>query len=220
MLRLKGVTKKYKEKIIFKESDFFANAGEIVLLMGKSGIGKSTLLDILSGIKLYNSGSYWFKNEEVFPKNDKEMSAFRNKYIGYILQDFALIDDYTVKENIQLPSLYKNDVDSDKLIKKIKILTAQFGLEEVYDKKVKEISGGQKQRVAIIRSIILDPMIYLADEPTTNLDIDNFELVIKLFRKLRNEGKIIIIATHDERILDIADRIYRIENYKLIEEST
>lgn len=220
MLRLKGVTKKYKEKIIFKESDFFANAGEIVLLMGKSGIGKSTLLDILSGIKLYNSGSYWFKNEQVFPKNDKEMSAFRNRYIGYILQDFALIDDYTVKENIQLPSLYKNDVDSDKLIKKIKTLTAQFGLEEVYDKKVKEISGGQKQRVAIIRSIILDPTIYLADEPTTNLDIDNFELVIKLFRKLRNEGKIIIIATHDERILDIADRVYRIENYKLIEEST
>ncbi len=184
--------------------------------MGKSGIGKSTLLDIIAGIKRFDTGDYYYLNEKISPKDDEKMSAFRNKTIGYILQDFALIDEYTVMENIMLPSLYNSNVKRERIAERAKKLAEQFDLLEVINKKVKNISGGQKQRVAIIRSLILNPPIILADEPTTNLDLENFELVMKMFKSLKAEGKTIIIATHDERILDISDRTYKIENYQLV----
>lgn len=216
MLKVENMTKTYKDKIIFQNTNFKAESGEIVLLMGKSGIGKSTLLDIIAGIKRFDTGDYYYLNEKISPKDDEKMSAFRNKTIGYILQDFALIDEYTVMENIMLPSLYNSNVKRERIAERAKKLAEQFDLLEVINKKVKNISGGQKQRVAIIRSLILNPPIILADEPTTNLDLENFELVMKIFKSLKAEGKTIIIATHDERILDISDRTYKIENYQLV----
>jgi len=216
MLKVENMTKTYKDKIIFQNTNFKAESGEIVLLMGKSGIGKSTLLDIIAGIKRFDTGDYYYLNEKISPKDDEKMSAFRNKTIGYILQDFALIDEYTVMENIMLPSLYNSNVKRERIAERAKKLAEQFDLLEVINKKVKNISGGQKQRVAIIRSLILNPPIILADEPTTNLDLENFELVMKMFKSLKAEGKTIIIATHDERILDISDRTYKIENYQLV----
>lgn len=216
MLKVENMTKTYKDKIIFQNTNFKAESGEIVLLMGKSGIGKSTLLDIIAGIKRFDTGDYYYLNEKISPKDDEKMSAFRNKTIGYILQDFALIDEYTVMENIMLPSLYNSNVKRERIAERAKKLAEQFDLLEVINKKVKNISGGQKQRVAIIRSLILNPPIILADEPTTNLDLENFELVMKMFKSLKAEVKTIIIATHDERILDISDRTYKIENYQLV----
>lgn len=216
MLKVENMTKTYKDKIIFQNTNFKAESGEIVLLMGKSGIGKSTLLGIIAGIKRFHTGDYYYLNEKISPKDDEKMSAFRNKTIGYILQDFALIDEYTVMENIMLPSLYNSNVKRERIAERAKKLAEQFDLLEVINKKVKNISGGQKQRVAIIRSLILNPPIILADEPTTNLDLENFELVMKMFKSLKAEGKTIIIATHDERILDISDRTYKIENYQLV----
>ena len=216
MVRIENMTKTYKDKIIFKNTNFRAESGEIVLLMGKSGIGKSTLLDMIAGIKRFDTGEYYYLNERIFPEDDEKMSVFRNETIGYILQDFALIDEYTVMENIMLPSLYHSHVKKDSISERAKKLAEQFDLLEVLNKKVKNISGGQKQRVAIIRSFILDPLIILADEPTTNLDLENFELVMQTFNRLKSEGKTIIIATHDERILAIANKVYKIENHQLV----
>lgn len=216
MLSLNNITKKYKDKVIFQNADFEAATGEIVLLMGQSGIGKSTFLDIIAGIKSFDSGRYYYQNQEIFPKNDEQMSAFRNQTIGYILQDFALIDDYSVLENIILPSFYNAAMDTEAAKERARYLSDKFDLTEILPSKVKNISGGQKQRVAIVRSLILDPPIILADEPTTNLDAKNFDFVMETFKEAAHKGKMIIIATHDERILNIADKVYQVENYKLI----
>ena len=216
MLSLIDITKKYKDKVIFQNANFEAEIGEIVLLMGQSGIGKSTFLDIIAGIKSFDSGKYCYQNKEIYPKNDDQMSSFRNQTIGYILQDFALIDDYSVLENIILPSFYNAHMDTEDAKERARYLSDKFDLTEILHSKVKNISGGQKQRVAIVRSLILDPSIILADEPTTNLDTKKFDFVMETFKELATKGKLIIIATHDERILTIADKVYQVQNYKLI----
>ncbi|NLM67378.1 MAG: ABC transporter ATP-binding protein [Enterococcus sp.] len=217
MLKLDGINKTYKSKKVFNKAHFVAKNGEITLLLGKSGSGKSTLLDIISGIKQFDSGNYYVNDTLIVSDDDDFMSNFRNREIGYILQDFALINDYSVLDNIILPSFYNDKYTRKEIEKKAKSFASEFGISEVLEKKVKHISGGQKQRVAIIRSLILNPNIILADEPTTNLDSENFTFIMEIFKKLKKENKIVIIATHDNRIMKIADKLYKINHYKIEE---
>ena len=217
MLKLEKICKKYDNKNIFCNVNFQASTGEIVLLTGESGIGKTTFLEIIAGLRKIDSGKYYYDNQEILSNDDDIMSDFRNKNIGYILQDFALVDDYTVLENIILPVLYSRFFSKEEAILRAKSFAVKFYLEKELDKKVRFISGGQKQRVAIIRSLILNPEIILADEPTTNLDKNNFRLVLEMFQELKKQEKIIIIATHDYRIKKIADRTYKIVNQEIIE---
>lgn len=217
MLKLEKICKKYDNKNIFCNVNFQASTGEIVLLTGESGIGKTTFLEIIAGLRKIDSGKYYYDNQEILSNDDDIMSDFRNKNIGYILQDFALVDDYTVLENIILPVLYSRFFSKEEVILRAKSFAVKFSLEKELDKKVRFISGGQKQRVAIIRSLILNPEIILADEPTTNLDKNNFRLVLEMFQELKKQEKIIIIATHDDRIKKIADRTYKIVNQEIIE---
>lgn len=217
MLKLEKICKKYDNKNIFCNVNFQASTGEIVLLTGESGIGKTTFLEIIAGLRKIDSGKYYYDNQEILSNDDDIMSDFRNKNIGYILQDFALVDDYTVLENIILPVLYSRFFSKEEAILRAKSFAVKFYLEKELDKKVRFISGGQKQRVAIIRSLILNPEIILADEPTTNLDKNNFRLVLEIFQELKKQEKIIIIATHDDRIKKIADRTYKIVNQEIIE---
>ncbi|WP_461203265.1 ABC transporter ATP-binding protein [Enterococcus sp. N342-3-1-2] len=211
MIRLEGVTKSYNKKNILTNANFLAKEGEITLLTGKSGSGKSTLLNIISGIQVYDSGNYFVNKVKLDVDDDRYMSQFRNAKIGYIVQDYALIEDYSVLENILLPSMYNKKFEKKDIQDKANVLAKDFGLFDSIDKKVKHISGGQKQRTAIARSLILDPAIILADEPTTNLDEENFLLIIELFEALKRAKKLIIIATHDDRIKSIANKIYRID---------
>ena len=217
MLKLEKICKKYDNKNIFCNVNFQASTVEIVLLTGESGIGKTTFLEIIAGLRKIDSGKYYYDNQEILSNDDDIMSDFRNKNIGYILQDFALVDDYTVLENIILPVLYSRFFSKEEAILRAKSFAVKFSLEKELDKKVRFISGGQKQRVAIIRSLILNPEIILADEPTTNLDKNNFRLVLEMFQELKKQEKIIIIATHDDRIKKIADRTYKIVNQEIIE---
>lgn len=217
MLKLEKICKKYDNKNIFCNVNFQASTGEIVLLTGESGIGKTTFLEIIAGLRKIDSGKYYYDNQEILSNDDDIMSDFRNKNIGYILQDFALVDDYTVLENIILPVLYSRFFSKEEAILRAKSFAVKFSLEKELDKKVRFISGGQKQRVAIIRSLILNPEIILADEPTTNLDKNNFRLILEMFQELKKQEKIIIIATHDDRIKKIADRTYKIVNQEIIE---
>lgn len=217
MICLEHVSKSFKEKIIFTDLNFHADFGEISVLFGKSGIGKSTFLNIIAGLKLIDKGQYLYKGTILNTKNDKEMSDFRSLHIGYIPQDFALIEDYTVKENLLLPFFYRKNLSKIEIEARMQTLISYFELSTILNKKVRSISGGQKQRVAIIRSLMIEPDIILADEPTANLDKENLQLVIDLFMKERENGKIIIIATHDERIQSIADHIYHIKDYRLEE---
>lgn len=219
MIRLEGVTKSYNKKNILTNANFLAKEGEITLLTGKSGSGKSTLLNIISGIQVYDSGNYFVNKVKLDVDDDRYMSQFRNAKIGYIVQDYALIEDYSVLENILLPSMYNKKFEKKDIQDKANVLAKDFGLFDSIDKKVKHISGGQKQRTAIARSLILDPEIILADEPTTNLDEENFLLIIDLFEALKRAKKLIIIATHDDRIKSIANKIYRIDGTILKQES-
>jgi len=211
MIRLEGVTKSYNKKNVLINANLLAKEGEITLLTGKSGSGKSTLLNIISGIQVYDSGNYFVNKVKLDVDDDRYMSQFRNAKIGYIVQDYALIEEYSVLENILLPSMYNKKFEKKDIQAKANVLAKDFGLFDSIDKKVKHISGGQKQRTAIARSLILDPAIILADEPTTNLDEENFLLIIELFEALKRAKKLIIIATHDDRIKSIANKIYRID---------
>ncbi|WP_313508898.1 ABC transporter ATP-binding protein [Enterococcus sp.] len=219
MIRLEGVTKSYNKKNVLINANLHAKEGEITLLTGKSGSGKSTLLNIISGIQVYDSGNYFVNKVKLDVYDDQYMSQFRNAKIGYIVQDYALIEEYSVLENILLPSMYNKKFEKKDIQDKAILLAKDFGLFDIIYKKVKHISGGQKQRTAIARSLILDPAIILADEPTTNLDEENFLLIIDLFESLKKAKKLIIIATHDDRIKSIANKIYRIDDTILEQES-
>jgi len=219
MIRLEGVTKSYNKKNVLINANLHAKEGEITLLTGKSGSGKSILLNIISGIQVYDSGNYFVNKVKLDVYDDQYMSQFRNAKIGYIVQDYALIEEYSVLENILLPSMYNKKFEKKDIQDKAILLAKDFGLFDIIYKKVKHISGGQKQRTAIARSLILDPAIILADEPTTNLDEENFLLFIDLFESLKKAKKLIIIATHDDRIKSIANKIYRIDDTILEQES-
>lgn len=218
MLRLENISKTFKDKLIFQDANLEAEPGKLVLLMGESGAGKSTMLNIIAGMKTFNSGDYYFNGKKINSRNDEFMSGFRNKWIGYILQDFSLIEEYTVLENIVLPSYYQSQIERGTVQQKAIELAYKYKLQTVLNESVKNISGGQKQRVALVRSIILNPVIILADEPTSHLDADNFNLVIETFQELKKQKNILIIATHDERFREIADKIYRIKKYQLVVE--
>ncbi|OTN76664.1 hypothetical protein A5886_001742 [Enterococcus sp. 8G7_MSG3316] len=219
MIRIDGLTKYYHKKPLLINTSFIAEKGQITLLTGKSGAGKTTLLNIIAGLQAFDSGTYWINDDKIDVRNDQWMSQFRNKEIGYIVQDYALISDYSVLENILLTSFYNKNHNKQDALDKATQLAKNFGLSEILDKKVKRISGGQKQRTAIARSLILDPSIILADEPTTHLDEENFKLIMQLFESLKEANTLLIIATHDDRIKLIADKIYRIEDCLLKQQS-
>lgn len=219
MLKLEKITKKYRNHYIFEAADFVANPSEITLLIGESGIGKTTLLEIIAGLKSINSGTLTYKDQLLPIDDDEEMSRFRSEKIGYIVQDFALIEDYTVMDNLCLPFFYKNR-DRKKVVDREEIMqqAAALSIDSLLDKRVKDISGGQKQRVAILRSLLTDPEIILADEPTSNLDEENFNAVLSLLKSCREKNKIVIVSTHDVRLRELADRVYRVKDYRLVEE--
>lgn len=141
------------------------------------------------------------------------MSQFRRDHIGYIAQDFALFQDYTVLENLLVPVLHQKK-HRQEYIKRAGNFSKRFGFNDMLKNVVKNISGGQKQRVAIARSLMLNPDMILADDPTTNLDKKNFEVMTTLFNQLKKERKYVIIASHDERIIALADKKYNISNFK------
>lgn len=207
MIKLEGVSKSYQKKRIFSNIHMEIKRGELTIVCGKSGIGKTTLLEMLAGLRGLDTGRYLYCEQNVPFDDDEKMSAFRNAHIGYMVQDFALIEDYTVLENLLLPSLYSKTHSREQVEVKAMELANRFDVMEILDEKVKNISGGQKQRISLIRSLILNPAIILADEPTSNLDSENFHLVVNLFQELRNEGKIILISTHDERLFEVADTL-------------
>lgn len=192
--------------------------GEMIAIVGPSGSGKSTLLNVIGCLDTIDQGMYLLNNEKINDFNNRKLSKLRNKTFGFIVQYFALIDDYTVYENIKLPLMYskvvrKNDKQAiDRLLNYLKIS----------DKKncyPSEISGGQSQRTAIARALVNDPQIILADEPTGALDSKTGQEVIDLFEKLNKEGKTIIIVTHDLNIAKRCKRIVRIEDGMIKDEN-
>ncbi|WP_278600640.1 ABC transporter ATP-binding protein [Clostridium tertium] len=220
MIKLKGINKYYssgEEKLqALKDVDLDVAKGEFLAIMGPSGSGKSTMIKILGLLDKEFEGSYFLDEKEVKTLNDDLLSNLRNEKIGFVFQDFNLIDRLTIKENIELPMLYmgrgiKETKDKVKeLLEKVKLL------DKIY-KYPKQLSGGQQQRISIVRSLVNNPDIIIADEPTGALDSKTSEEIIEIFNELNKEGITIILITHDINVAKKAKRIVKIFDGQLKE---
>lgn len=220
MIKLQNVVKTYNPK---KANEFTAlkgvsaeiNDGEMVAIIGKSGAGKSTLLHILACIDSYEDGEYYIDDSLVKKLSERKYAEIRNEKIGIVMQDFALVEDFSAIENVMIPlSFSKKKIKGKKEIA-LKALES-VGMGEYAKKACNKLSGGQKQRVAIARAIVNDPAMILADEPTGALDTKTSAEIMELFHELNERGKTIIIVTHDPLVAEQCDRIIEISDGKII----
>ena len=191
---------------------------EFVAIIGQSGSGKSTLMNMLGCLDVPTSGRYLLHNQDISDLEDDELSDVRNREIGFIFQGFNLIQSMTAYENVELPLIYRGIGKKERTDLSKKSLE-KVGLAHRMDHKPAQMSGGQQQRVAIARAIAQAPPIILADEPTGNLDSNSTKEIMQILRELHKEGRTVIIITHDNEIAEQADRVIRISDGKIIEDT-
>lgn len=220
MIELINITKIYgkgAEKIIaLDDVDFTAENGKFYAILGKSGSGKSTMLNIIGALDRPTSGDVFINGNDIAAYKEKDLAIYRNSMIGFVFQSFYLEPTYTVEDNIALPLLI-NDVKKKERRQRVEEVLEKIGISELIDKKANDISGGQKQRVALARALITNPSIILADEPTGNLDNVSGREVIQILRKLADEGKTVIMVTHNREDAETADIIKTLVDGKLID---
>ena len=221
MIQIKNLVKIYNkgktnEFCALKGIDLSIEEGEMVAIIGKSGAGKSTLLHILAAIDSYDKGSYLVDGVSVGDLKEKDRARFRNQKIGIVMQDYALIDEYTIEENVQIPLIFGKVKGND--VRREKIMTAleNVGLAELAKKPVRQLSGGQKQRVAIARALVNNPAFLLADEPTGALDSKTSGEIVDVFEKLNQGGKTVIIVTHDMEVAARCGRVIEISDGEIV----
>ncbi|MBU5294204.1 ABC transporter ATP-binding protein [Anaerosalibacter bizertensis] len=201
--------------VALKDINLSIEDGELVSIMGPSGSGKSTLLNIIGCLDTQTKGEYTLEGRKIIGLSNKEMSKIRNTTLSFVFQNFALLKDYTVYENIELPLLYRNMKKSKKK-EKIYYYMDKLGIRDLEKKKPKHISGGQQQRVAIARALVGEAKIILADEPTGALDQKTGKELLDLLISLNTEGKTIIIVTHDVNVANMTNRLIKLEDGKII----
>jgi putative ABC transport system ATP-binding protein len=204
---------------ILENIDLSLHRGEFIAIMGPSGSGKTTLLYTLGCLERPSSGSYLLDGVNIIAATDNELSHIRANSIGFIFQTFNLLPGLNVYENIEAPFLYRS-LDDSRINGRIMDSIAQVGLLERIRHKPSELSGGEMQRVAIARAICADPLLVLADEPTGNLDSHTGMEILKIFKKLHDNGSTIILITHDREVASVADRIVYLRDGKLINNAT
>lgn len=196
---------------VLKGINLTIQQGKIYAVVGESGSGKTTLLNIIGKLTEPTSGSYFFNGEDVSRYTDKNAAKFRNRDIGFVIQDFALIEDKTVEENVAVPLLFSKCRLSE-MNQKIDGILERLHISELKNKKVKFLSGGQKQRTAIARALIMSPKLLLADEPTGCLDSNTANDIMQLFLEVKEENTTIIIVTHSMSIADKCDYVIHIQD--------
>lgn len=220
LIKVKNLQKEYhvsgETVIAVNNVNFEINKGDIVTIMGASGSGKSTLLTMLGGLTSPANGKVFVDSIDVFELNSNQLAAFRREYIGFVFQSFQLIPYLTVFENIMLPLILK-DISLKEKRESVFEIIKKVELQNKYNRLVEQLSGGEQQRVAIARAIINDPLIILADEPTGNLDSNTGYEILELFMQLNNEGKTIIIVTHNEEFKEFSDYTLLFKDGALIE---
>ena len=189
--------------------------GEFIAIMGRSGAGKTTFAQIIGGIIKPDSGAVFINKKDITILSDVALSRYRNKQVGYIFQSYSLIPNYNVEDNLALPLIIRG-LPKQQRQKVANRMLKLVGLDDYGERDVSLLSGGERQRVAIARALITRPAFLVADEPTGNLDSDNSQAIVKLFRLLaRKYGQTIIMVTHDERSAAQADRIVIIKDGKI-----
>ncbi|MFO0936006.1 MAG: ABC transporter ATP-binding protein [Gemmataceae bacterium] len=186
--------------------------GDFVALMGPSGSGKSTLMNILGCLDRLTLGHYYLNGEDVSQMDDDQLSEVRSTYLGFIFQAYNLLPQYTVVENVELPLIYQGVPINDDTKARCIALAEMVGLGERLDHRPLQLSGGQQQRVAIARSLVNDPQVILADEPTGNLDSRTSDEIMTMLKDLNKAGKTIIMVTHENDIAANARRVIRLRD--------
>lgn len=189
--------------------------GEMVAIIGKSGAGKSTLLHILACIDSYQSGEYTIDGTLVKNLSEGQYAQIRNEKIGIVMQDFALVEDFSALENVLIPLDFAKKKIKNKKEKALEALKA-VGMGDLSKKPCNKLSGGQKQRVAIARAIVNEPAMILADEPTGALDTKTSAEIMELFKCLNKEGKTVVIVTHDPKVAEQCSRVIEVSDGKII----
>ena len=216
MIEIQGITKSFGELQVLKGIDLIIYKGEVVSVVGPSGAGKTTLLQIMGTLDKADSGSVVINGVEVGSLKEKELSAFRNKQIGFVFQFHQLLPEFTALENVMIPALI-GGMSSEKAMKKAKETLAFLGLAERASHKPAELSGGEKQRVAVARALINDPAVIFADEPSGSLDSKNKEELHQLFFDLREKlGQTFVIVTHDEDLAQLTDRTIHMVDGRIV----
>ena len=221
MIRLENINKLYEGDTYkiqaLQDITLTIGEGEFVSIMGRSGSGKTTLLNILGFLDTATSGTFLFGGKDVSHISSKNLWRYRRENIGFVFQNFALIDHNTVLENVILP-LQAMNVSRREAVKKADRLLDRMGIAEMKHKYPSQISGGQKQRVAIARALVADPKIILADEPTGALDADTAEEIMQIFQEIHARGKTVVIVTHDDKIAAKTNRLIRLEKGTIVED--
>lgn len=206
MIEVQNVTKSYGQLQVLKDINLHVNPSEIVSIVGASGAGKTTLLQIIGTLDKADSGTVIINGQQVTGLNDKSVSDFRNRNIGFVFQFHQLLPEFTALENVMIPALIGRAKEWEAK-KKAKELLELLGLSSRLEHKPNELSGGEKQRVAVARALINNPSVILADEPSGSLDTENKIELHKLFFDLRDQfGQTFVIVTHDEELAKITDR--------------
>ena len=209
IITVDNINKTYKngslELQVLKNISFKVDKGEFLAIMGSSGSGKSTMMNILGCLDNQYEGRYILDGIDISKSTENELSEIRNKKIGFIFQSFNLLPRLTALENVELPLIYSS-VPKEERHKRANELLEMVGLKERIHHRPNELSGGQRQRVAIARALVNNPSIILADEPTGNLDSKSEAEIIEILQKLNKMGKTIVIVTHEPSIGEIAER--------------
>ena len=217
MIELVNINKKFGDKTILDNCSFYINPNDFVAIVGESGSGKTTLLNILGLIESVDSGKVKMFDEEYIKPNSIQANKLIRERIGFVFQNFALIDNQTVLYNLLMAMKYRTLKKSEKLVEIEKVLEF-VGLGGYQNKKIYELSGGEQQRIAIARAILKPHDLILADEPTGSLDDVNKQIIFELFEKLNEQGNTIIIVTHDFELAKKCKRVLKINSRHQVEE--
>ena len=217
LLDVKNVRKVYTTRFggnqveALKDVNFSVEQGEYVAIMGESGSGKSTLLNILAALDKPTEGKVFLKEKDLSKVKEKEMAAFRRNNLGFVFQDFNLLDTFSLKDNIFLP-LVLSGTSHKEMERRLLPLADKLGIKNLLEKYPYEVSGGQKQRVAVARAVITQPQLLLADEPTGALDSKAAKELLKLFTSLNQDGQTILMVTHSVKAASTAGRVLFIKD--------
>ena len=201
-----------KEKTqALRDVNFIAEEGEFIAIMGESGSGKTTLLNILATLEKPSSGEVVLEGKKISTIKEQQLAEFRRDHLGFVFQDFNLLDTLSVRDNIFLP-LVLGRYKYGEMAKRLKALAPKLNIEDLLNKQPFELSGGQKQRVAVARALITNPKLILADEPTAALDSKNSDGLLELFEQINNEGQTILMVTHSSLDASHASRVLFIKD--------